>query len=74
MLRVGFFFTAIALASAAVAAPPGRPLTPAEKAHIEDAVRAKLLDPVSAQFRLGPDHALRPDNSKQEDYCGLVNA
>lgn len=68
MLRLSCFLTAVAISAAAVAVPIGKPLTPAEKAMIQHAVRAELLDPDGAQFRLGAD------NVKAEKYCGLVNA
>lgn len=49
-------------------APLERPLKAAEKAAITHEIGAKLLDPASAQFRMGP---IRPAS---EYYCGLVNA
>ena len=45
-----------------------RPLRANEKAAITHSIEAKLVDPASAQFRLGPT---RPGS---EYYCGLVNA
>lgn len=50
------------------AAPAERPLKPAEAAAIKHTIEAQLVDPASAQFRMGP---LRPAS---EYYCGLVNA
>jgi hypothetical protein len=50
------------------AAPAERPLKPAEKSAITHEIEAKLLDPASALFRMGP---IRPAS---EYYCGLVNA
>ena len=45
-----------------------RPLSASERAQITLAIEAKLVDPASAQFRMG---SLRPAS---EYYCGLVNA
>lgn len=50
------------------ALPAERPLSANQKAAIMHIIEAKLVDPASAQFRLGP---LRPGS---EYYCGLVNA
>lgn len=50
------------------ASPAERPLEAAEAAAIKHAIEAQLVDPASAQFRMGP---IRPSS---EYYCGLVNA
>lgn len=68
MLRIALLFIGAAASSAATT-HAGKPLTPSEKAIIEHAVRAELMDPDSAQFRLGPDHP-----EAKAKYCGLVNA
>jgi hypothetical protein len=51
-----------------VAAPAERSLSAAEKAAITHVLEEKLVDPASAQFRLGP---IRPAS---EHYSGLINA
>jgi hypothetical protein len=58
----------IAAPALVAAAPAERPLKPAEKSAITHEIEAKLLDPASALFRMGP---IRPAS---EYYCGLVNA
>jgi hypothetical protein len=50
------------------AAPAERPLKTAEAAAIKHAIETQLVDPASAQFRMGP---IRPAS---EYYCGLINA
>jgi hypothetical protein len=50
------------------AAPLERPLKAAEATAIKHAIEVQLVDPSSAQFRMGP---IRPAS---EFYCGLVNA
>ena len=45
-----------------------RPLKASEAAAIKHSIEAQLVDPSSAQFRMGP---IRPAS---EYYCGLVNA
>lgn len=50
------------------AAPAERVLGAAEETAIKHAIEAQLVDPASAQFRMGP---IRPAS---EYYCGLVNA
>lgn len=60
--------TLIAAPALIAATQAERPLTANERAQITHAIEAKLLDPASAQFRLGP---IRPGS---EYYCGLVNA
>lgn len=65
--KVGAFaLIAAPLIVAATAAE--RSLKPAEAAGIKHAIEAQLVDPSSAQFRMGP---IRPAS---EFYCGLVNA
>jgi hypothetical protein len=60
---------AVLIAPAMIAAAPAqRPLTSAEKAAVTHAIEVKLVDPASAQFKMGP---IRPVS---EYYCGLVNA
>jgi hypothetical protein len=56
----------IATPTLIAAAPTERPLKPAEKSAITHEIEAKLVDPGSAQFRMGP---IRPAS---EYYCGLV--
>ncbi|HEY0626122.1 MAG TPA: hypothetical protein VGD10_05255 [Allosphingosinicella sp.] len=48
--------------------PAERPLSAAETTAIRHAIEVRLVDPSSAQFRMGP---IRPAS---EYYCGLVNA
>jgi hypothetical protein len=68
MLRVTALIAVLAMPSAASAAHASRPLTGSEKALVEHAVRAELLDPDSARFR----HNLF--RTSEDQYCGLVNA
>lgn len=50
------------------AAPAERALRAAEETAIKHAIEAQLVDPASAQFRMGPIRTV------SEYYCGLVNA
>jgi hypothetical protein len=50
------------------AAPAERALRAAEETAIKHAIEAQLVDPASAQFRMGPIR------TASEYYCGLVNA
>ncbi|MFL6727878.1 MAG: hypothetical protein ACJ8FS_15390 [Sphingomicrobium sp.] len=68
MLRVTALIAILALPSAAFAAHASRPLTAPEKALVEHAIRAELIDPDAARFR----HNLF--RTSEDQYCGLVNA
>jgi len=62
-------FVALSVAPMIIAATPAeRPLKASEAAAIKHSIEAQLIDPSSAQFRMGP---IRPAS---EFYCGLVNA
>ncbi len=68
-MRVLIASTALFAASVTSAAvPSSRPLSVAEKAVVEHAVRAQLSDPDSATFRHNPYQ------TASERYCALVNA